>query len=70
MQPTNMMTLHRYKSGKIQTAMVAITEEAEKVSRDGYELVGYQVVESERCITTLYKKVVRSAPQTSSLVGE
>ena len=69
--PINMTTLHKYERGKLQRAMMAMSAEAEKVAADGYELVGYQVVESERCITTLYKRAARRTPPTeSALVGE
>ncbi len=70
--PINMMTLHKYVPGKLQVAFAAITTEAEKVAADGYMLLHYQVLESERCITTLYKRTARrpQAGTGSSLVGE
>ena len=65
------MTIHSYDRGKLKKAMLAMTAEAEKVEADGYELMGYQVVESERCITTLYKKAAARAPMSeSALVGD
>lgn len=64
-------TIHKYRKGDLAAALVRVMAEAARVHEDGYDLVGYQVVESERCITTLYKKMgPRTPPSGVSLIGE
>ncbi len=63
-------TLHKYDRGHLDKALLAMLLEAGEAEKKGYELVGYQVVESERCVATMYRKVKRAPPTGASLIGE
>jgi hypothetical protein len=48
--------------------MKEVAEEANRASSEGWVLVGFQVVESEACVVSLFQKQRPMA--ASSLVGE
>jgi hypothetical protein len=64
-------SVHKYSKepGALAEAFRKLAAEANKVARDGYRLLGYQVVESERIISAMYFSASPDAGG-ASLVGE
>ena len=61
--------LHRYEAGSLKVAVASMIEENAGLMRKGYALIGFQVVESERTLVTVYRRAQQS-DAASSLVGE
>ena len=64
-------TVHSYTRTKLAETMQAVAAEGNRVAADGYLMVGYQVVESEKQVVVLYRRVTRPKDAAdSSLTGE
>ncbi len=66
-------TQHKYARGDLRKAMEAMAAEANRVDAEGgYMLLGFQVVETERTVVGLYRKVGRPSAESgaSPLVGD
>lgn len=57
-----------YLPGKLAEAMRAVQDESNDVVPKGYALVGFQVVESEKMIVSLYRRM--PAATGAVLTGE
>lgn len=60
-------TIHSYTRRSLADAMKLVTEEANDST--GYELIGFQVVESEKSVVALYRKSTSEPYGEASLVG-
>lgn len=59
----------KYEKHKLSEAMKAVAEEANEALRKGYSIVGFQVVESELLIVSLYRRVPAELV-SAALTGE